>query len=515
MEKQERLALEEILKGKREFHKEIMEITNAIRIHAEKDVKATEKLFCVRFPSEPLNIQEYRLENLPYITKAYFDKVLSVLYKIKASPDFYVSHDDQAFAELTKDVPDFVFKNLLKVCLVDPNAYYFYTPGQQVLFKSESIVYDGEFVAVKEGEIYRIFADTEYLEVEFEKNKLVIRLRYDMPAKSYLIKLGGTWATVDQKYYESFLQGAVESWSNALIMYSDLIVGIKQHVFPEKYRYVTTTCKACNGSGAVEYTEFETTYTNVCRHCNGTGTPPTGVMSEYQILIQSGSGIMEEALKIPNPPAGYIQKDIETMDFIMNAYKQFIHDGLAAVSMEFLAETGVNQSGVAKEMDRSELNNFLSMISEHVQYLLRRCYENWITFYQTGSMPQVSVPQTFDYMFRKSELEDLSAIKQNTSISTHASAVKEYISSNFYGEEQRKLMLTVELDPLYGYELEEKIRLQEVGLCTQIELYVSIHIRRLVDQLAREDGWFSRRTNINKLRELIYGIAQSEIKNVL
>jgi hypothetical protein len=85
---------------------------------------------------------------------------------------------------------------------------------------------------------------------------------------------------------------------------------------------------------------------SVCDKCeNG-----TILKSPYKDFVVKKAAFDEQ--QVPTPPAGYIQKDVEIIKIQDERIKNKIYNSLSALNMEFLAETPLNQSGKAKEVDR-------------------------------------------------------------------------------------------------------------------------------------------------------------------
>jgi hypothetical protein len=94
---------------------------------------------------------------------------------------------------------------------------------------------------------------------------------------------------------------------------------------------------------------------------------------EYVISLQRKL----ENYQIPEIPVGYVPKDTEIVKVQDARVKAHLYGALAAVNMEFLAEVPLSESGVAKEVDRDELNNFVNSVAEDVVRMMDNIYR-WI-----------------------------------------------------------------------------------------------------------------------------------------
>ena len=456
-------------------------IMASVKRHAEYQSMYRNWLFDVRYPSEPENIHQYRLNNLPDVTKSFFDKVISILEKIRICPDFKIYYTSPSQEEELKYVEDLVFTRLLKFAIIDPNGLYLL--NEDFLITSDNIIYldDGSALFLKDDYFHYLTENGTFLldrsyKLKFSSKENTLK---------YIIKLGHIYGSTDENFYESLFQGAVGSWDNALVMYSDVVVGTKQHVFPEKYRFVTEPCQSCSGTGYIEQRDLidgkeSKVYRFQCASCKGTGTPATGVMSEHVITLTNINDSIMGGLKVPVPPVGYIQKDIESMDFIFNAYRQFIKDGLACFSMEFLMESGLNQSGAAKEIDRMELDLFLSKVANYIKVLFERVFA-----VLTDNVPKVSSPKHFKTIYESDA--DLLAVKNQVSPELYDTYEMAFIERNVFGMKKDLLILEITLDPLRNFSLDEKINLLERGLIEEYEFYASIYISEIVRKLYSDE----------------------------
>ena len=115
-------------------------------------------------------------------------------------------------------------------------------------------------------------------------------------------------------------------------------------------------CNSCQGTGEVPKDGKMV----VCGACKGGGKY---LHSPYTDIEVDKAKLGEQ--QVPTPPMGYAQKDIDPLELQNKRIDQHYFKALSAVNMEFLAETQLNQSGVAKEVDKEELNTFVYDVAKH------------------------------------------------------------------------------------------------------------------------------------------------------
>lgn len=518
--------LVKLAKGKRDYHNEIMEITNAIKLHAERNKDLASDAFRTVFPSEPENINKYRIDNITFVTKPFFDKVHGVIEKLRLIPEFNVRFNDQVFGRFCEPIFDLFFDEYLKVMLIDPNAYIFFRPDYKKVYLSDKIVYKSREMIIcfdekiKDSLFYTIFTNDGIYLLEIKGSKHVLTLVYPLSTLKTMVSLGTRFATCENNYYESIIQGVADMWRMAFITYSDLTIGQKQHVFPEKYRYVTNGCNSCGGTGKyLTKDDIYGDYVHTCHACKGNGTVATGMMSEIQINLSETSNALD-SFKIPNPPVGYVQKNLEPIEMINSLYQQYIRGGLSAVSMEFLMDIGMNQSGVAKEIDRAEFNGFLANAAKSIAIVLDRMYEayfsEWV-FAETNYsrvQPEISMPKTFDAYYTRSTFDDLRAARDaNVNPIMIVETERKIAEEQLSGIELKRALWAYDIDPLPGYSLDQKEQVYAQGNVSKIDYFVSVNIYKLLLEVTN-DGYFDTRTDIKKVKALVYESAKQYLSSL-
>ena len=542
-----------------------IKLTEEILVHTDDRKDLIQRLLNYRYPGEPQEILRYRLNNISHITRTYFNKILLTLTKIQKSEDFIIKFNNTDFRNYTESyfprtssLKNEVFHKLLRIVLTQPNAVCVILPKDESILKNETkkarvniiedtqsnlnevfigyyntenVLYIDEYECLLKSDDYYYHIHDNKIDIYYNETKegsssrntrsklnLINSITYNY-IRNPFFQLGGFQYTIESDFiFESFISGVIPFWDQALIEFSDKQSGIKQHLFPTMWRYSSGVCASCNGKGfSIEGLRGSNTRIE-CSSCKGTGNPPGGMFSE---IVLNGTLDPNDPSKTPIPPAGYISKDFTSIEYLDKDYEKMIYSGLASINMEFLMATPLNQSGVAKEMDRSELNSFLFHVASHMvdnimnkMYLLMaqaRYYdfdkEESLTYDRLLTIvPSIRVPQHFDHI-SGSRIEEKIAKAKSTGLSPYiiASLEKRYIETNFvnFDYERKKLILINKLDPLVGTDTNEKIAIYNANGCTDIDFFVSCNIERIIhDLMDSYSGFFNY--SYPKQLELVY-----------
>jgi len=548
MANEKELLEEVILRGYRdEMYKVRKQLSDEVVLHSTGDIQLIYQLLSTRFPSEPEHIMEYRLCNISRVTKTYFNKVVATLAKIERADDFVVTFKDSGFQKFCEekiagyhDLVNWFFRIGLKTMLEEPNGFVLVFPDFEddilkgirlQVFKAKQVLYVSEasdFIITEVAkDTYMVFDNNDILSVKVQerggkKPKYTIEsvLQHDL-GMIPIVTLGGlVYATGETITYESFVSGVVPFWNQAMIEFSDKQAGIKQHLFPERWRYQSGVCPDCNGSGKVFFDGVDGRKASQrCGTCDGTGDPPTGIFAE--IIIKAGSALDKD---VPKPPVGYVQKDFSAIEYLDKDFKQNIYAGLAALNMEFLMERPIDQSGVAKEMDRQELNSFIYQIASHVtQNILTPIYRIIAKWYYysvpenpDNQIPAIKTPVHYDFLSTDNNEDRLAKAKQGNVAPYIVKALeKKYIEKQFenFIEDQNYLLLVNTLDPLPGYSPEQKQKLLNDNLITREDLICSVNIETLLAQITYDRIKFHN-FEYNKQKEILREYTQKLIVKI-
>jgi hypothetical protein len=468
-----------------------------------------EKLLARMRPREDPMIREYRLLSYEPITKSYCKKALSIVHKVFNSKLYSIRFTDEKKKEeeilekyTLESYPRFnsivnYFANyILKKMIADPNGIilvqpYYYDIKEQnrvepimTCYNSAKIHFvNDEYVLLfdkiidgpKQKEYFYTYADkvgvyklkitqtnTNSQQAEVETVSGYVHNFGEIP----IWQLGGDYAEEQYGLLQSYFFDAVPYWNEAINDHSDVNGNYRMHINSQKWEiadeceYVEHTDTGhypCDGGyifNSAEGRKFK------CSSCMGTGykKTATGPYDVYQIDRQKAL----EPEQVPLPPFGYVAPPVEGLKMLEEKVDKSLEKGLSAINMDVVNKIGENQSGISKEYDRSELNDFLQKIADQFfEIHIPNCYY-YFTKYMFGVQipnpaelekiePEISKPTQFDVWSTgelTKQLQECKAAKLNPSflkakqveIQSRDFQTKPYLLA--------KLNLEVMLDPL-------------------------------------------------------------------
>lgn len=551
-----------VLTGNYPNKAECMALAKQLSVHANGEIPS-DKIMSRR-PSEPEEIKNYRKTIYVPKTKQAISKVIHSLEKIRRAQDWNIAYSPESVPSVVAEnetlekyceynypqftsVTNWAFAELLKRSLIDANGIVAVIIEQLPKSKSEyckpvarffgcdQIVeyVENEYIVLKSkdtttyytetkngkgrrintnGAIYYILTENEFLKYEqvgankFDPKQVFVHNCGRLPAW----KVGGLYHSRknNDTIYESRLSGMVADLDEAAREYSDLQAEIIQHIHSEKYAYTNTECNECKGTGHVKGEDGKQT---TCQHCNGTGrvlnTSPYGM----HLVDAARAG----ELQVPTPPIGYIQKDTQIAQLQDTRVRNHIKDALAAVNMEFLAETPIDQSGVAKAYDANELNNFVNSIAEDLVRNIDNVY-HFINEYRyrtivpneekrKAMLPAINVPTKFDIVNTTILMQELQGARQaEANPETLRVLETNYAKMQFNTSPDvaERLETVFDLDPLFGVKEENKMTMLQNGGITETAYIISCNIHAFVRRAIFEDKEFCKK-DLNKKMDVL------------
>lgn len=519
-----------------------------------------EHLIGCRRPNEPLEVKEYRKEVWVPKTKPTFSRIVSSLGKIRRSPDWTIKYPDlNEFPKITEgedleyyceknfpyfeSVTNWLFAVCLQKYLTDSNGVIFVWPLNTDVpvtdyFKPYPVFYDCcDVINFKPGESAELNnpLGCTYLtkggKTENGKSYYVIDtvtiIRFDQidnkgnmsPTLTYehglgvlpVFKLGGIVCETEGNnfLYESRIAGILPELDEAVREYSDLQAAKVLHIYPERWEYTQSECSACKGTGRRQnpgwYQGCDSSIPQQVT-CSNTGCNNGYIASgPYSKLLIRPTNALEQGTAIPNPPAGYIEKDVEIVSLMEKSVEQHIYNGLAAINFQELAQVPLAESGISKQVDRDEQNNTIHAIAEDLIKIMDQVYKlcayyrykYLYTFEDINRMlPAIPVPEKFDILSitnMQAELNSAKAGKTNPLI-VNAMEV-DYAAKRFNTDSSVRdlVALSIKLDPLPNISEDEKMsRLSNKGI-TRETYIISSNINEFVQRAIDEDSSFVRK----------------------
>lgn len=515
----------------------------------------TELIECRR-PNEPLEVQKYRKEIWVPKTKPTFGRVLASLGKIRRSADWSIKYPELGvFTKIREgesledycesdfpyfgSVTNWIFSVALKRYLTDSNGVVLimplttdvletdfvkpypvlfdccdvikFDPGESAILSNPlGCMYVTKKGALKNGRSWYYvdaFAITKYDQID-DKGTMAPNIPFEhnlgiMPC----FKLGGIVCETEGHnfLYESRIAGILPELDEALREYSDLQAAKVLHVYPERWQFTQHECATCKGTGQ----RRNPAWTDGCNlpvqvPCDNSGCHNGYIApGPYSMLLIRPTSALEGGGTIPNPPAGYVEKDVEIVKLMDYSVRQHIYDGLAAINFQELAEVPMEQSGVAKQVDRDEQNNTIHAIAEDLVKIMDSTYKitayyrykNIYTFEEIDQMlPKIPVPEKYDLFSITNMQTELNTAKTGKTNPVIINAMEvDYASKRFNTDESVRdlVSLTLKLDPLPNISEDEKMaRLSNKGILQETYI-VSSNINEFVQRALDEDPKFA------------------------
>lgn len=556
---------------------ETVKLYNDLKIHF--DGTTPDSLIDQYRPNESKTIKEYRVANHRAKTKGTCNKILSSLSKIRRSQDWNIEYDekelpasiksDETLQEyLEKKFPkhssltNWMFSVGLKNYLIDANAVVAVIPTNIVGEKSEYLkpevfVFNSNKVIGYSEENYCVLegiAENEYsndgsflkskaifwvitnefiqkFEQSGSEHRAVLNYSHGL-GKMPAFKMRGLYKeSIDSDtIWESRLSSILPDFDQALMIFSDFIAELVQHIHSEKWQYNMNSCETCNGTGFIIKKNTGLTQQTGkahCPTCDGGRIKTT----PYGNMVYNMS-MLNQFPNLPTPPAGYLQKNVEVVKELDRLIDKFIYSGLSALNMEYLAESPLNQSGTAKEVDKDELNNFVHSIAEDIVYIMERIskivcdyrYKELIPneVERDKMLPKINVPEKFDLLGSQYFVDEFSKLK-TAGISTNilVELEVEIASKKFYNDPliAKKTQALFELDPLPGINNDEKMTMLSNKGITYKDYVVSCYLlhfvnRAINEHLAAENSKAFLDMDTEEKEKIIYAYAEKKLKEI-
>lgn len=514
-----------------------VESAEALAIHA--DGLYPDDLISERRPAESEEIRAYRKKIFTPITKPVFTKVYNSLMKIRKSSDWMISfptnipamiaEDEAPEVYLMKKLPrnssitNWMFSVAFKPYLIDANAVVltmpieydiqlneYFKPYPRIYTSAQVLDYKiNEFYLLQEAEMFTYEEDDysysngrrflliqpDVFQVFEEKNGKIKEVMQIVNVLGYIpvrhmngmVFQQGNHCTL----YESRISGIVPMLNEAVREYSDLQAEIVQHIHSTMWAIQPQQCTRCKGVGEIPR---ENSAPISCPGCGGKGILPLNPF-EHVIMPMPKAG----ESTVPTPPIGYVTKQTEIAKLQEERIRQHIYDALSAISMEFLAESPIAQSGVAKQVDREELYSFVHSIAEDVVRIMDEvCYDilAWRHYGQSVDIneliPYIPVPERYDMLSGKVLVDELTAMVNAKVDPAIINAAQIELADKKFNESNIKnlVILKLKLDPFAGVPEENITLLKTFDAINKTDLVIHANISKFVTRATNEiDGF--------------------------
>ena len=503
-----------------EDYDDAVEMYEELETHADGEYPG--ELIDQRRPAESDEIKHYRKKIFVPITKPVFTKVYNSLMKIRKSQDWMVQFPEELPAVIAEDespekylmykmprngsITNWIFSVCFKQYLIDANAAVLTLPTNwekqdnqyyepyPMIFNSEDVLdyKEGLYYVLKEHDEDKYWVIQPDIIQIFEVKDYAVREVFQMPNALGYMPVRHLYGMIIENYkdrslYESRISGIVPKMNEALREYSDLQAEIVQHIHSTMWSMQPQQCGRCKGLGEIPK---ENSAPIKCPSCSGKGLLP---LNPFEHLVLPAPRPGEPA--IPTPPIGYVQKQTDIAKLQEERIRQHIYDALSAINMEFLAETPLSQSGVAKQVDREELYSFVHSIAEDIVRIMDEIIYDICAWRYSGVtsdiralLPYIPVPERFDMLSGKVLVDELtSMVNAKVDPAIINAAQIELAGKKFNDSEVKDLVvLKLKLDPFAGVP-EENISLQRMyNAIDQNDLIIHANINKFVTRALEE-----------------------------
>jgi len=521
-------------------------------VHLKGD-RPTELLESYR-PNEPEEIRNYRLSIYEPITKSQGKRVVNVLAKIQQSSNYTIKFPEQTNVPENENLESYTTENYpfhgsldswcfniaLQQDLVDanslvvvmplaiPNDSVTYLKPYTFIYRSDQVVdYGLNYYTVLLDEknivnkiplnIWLFVTDSQIFKViqtdEKDLGRVSIEMLYEFDfgeVPAYFMKGDYREETIPFAY-DSFIAGILPYWNKVIRMDSDLDAQYNQHLFLERVE-VEVECDAGCKQDIDSGTRVTTRISNgkeiktPCHRCAGSGwingRSPLGVTTVRKDAFEG------EGSEFPG--VTYIDKPIDIVELTEKKITSLISQGFSSINMDIIDKVGENQSGVAKTIDRSELNSFMTKISDNLfDNILANAYK-FVSLWRYSVvnetvLPVINKPTNFNAMNEAMLVEEIKVISEAGLDTTQyeMDLVDRRYPNDLGKQLYNKNVLS--LDPLAGKTNEEKVDIKLSGGVTQEQFIISSNIRGFIlDAIALNEDFLlgTREEKQAKLNEL-------------
>lgn len=530
------------------------------------------RLILSRRPSEDLTIMFYRAMQYKPVTKTPISKVINTLRKIEKANDFRVDWSkSEVPASLSKEntleayceeqfpaygsVQNYVFQYLLREVIArDPNLLigirpedeygteatdlpkpyiYVYNIEKQVYFKDgelaiircdEKHYYNDSDGRQREGNKYKVWTKDAIWEVKQDDKKFFVdeapyihnlgELPIWRPRGN--VKLNKGFTPINN----SFIDDMLPSLDNAAGEFSDLQAEVIQHIYSTMWYYEGQNCTICNGSGSVQKNGNKVE----CSKCKGEGVMPKSPYKDM-VIRPAKKNLGEQ--DVPTPPAGFVEKDVTIVKLQDERIQNHFLNALDAVSMRYLGESPLNQSGIAKRYDYEETFSFIYPVSRFVvesilkkiYYFVNRLrYGNYIKDKTTldKMLPSIAIPAQFEVMTEQMIAEEIKTLRDGK-IDPIIVAEKEmdYAFKAFRDDKIKlsKVYLSKELNPFPSMSSQEILDSELAGTITKSDAVKSTYLPYFLEMAYQDNKLFYELDHDDQVK-IIDSMVEAKVKEL-
>lgn len=498
-------------------------------------------------PREDDEIRQYRIDSYEPVTMATAEKGLSIVSKIwnprlSSVKPKETDKGKDFFEYMMKKFPKFqsviryMSSVLTKKMIADANAWAVVVPDNPLAAPTERLepnirLYGSSRMQYFDGETYlfrtKTIQENKIATFMWVDKQVVMQITVEVLPQETITtidwayphdfnefpcwQMQGTPAVSeddpDVVFYRSFFYPAVPFWNKAINCESDLDGAFTNHMHPirveiaEDCDYMYESRIRCAG-GRITLKGVATGGKDkiiTCPGCNGTGKRPNkgafGIVYIAKDKLDPDGPSVDQAVS-------YVSVPVEPTKMLDERVDKMLERGLHALNMDVVNKIGENQSGIAKEQDRTELNTFLQKISdicfdEHLKNAFYFCaryrYERDTPNWEEVVMPEINKPADFDINSLNEMIEQLKQANETGMNASYRKAKQIAIQNkefSSYPDQQKRLNTILELDPLPQAKQEEVDAMLMSRATTQILAIIHCNLDAFVGRAIEENKDF-------------------------
>lgn len=523
-------------------------------------------------PREDPAITIYRLESYEPITQSVCKKALNISHKIFDQGLYSLKWDDKndrarilkeyttekypRFNSVINYLSGFVFKKMI----ADPNGVVLVQPFNYEIKESQRVqpiatCYGSKDIHLVDdlGRWFLLFDSFEQLDKDkvwhytYVDGEAIYKLMIRMTTEAYNARnsvnsmgfnssnqavsitveyqynhnfgeppvwyLMGEYSDKNYGVFESFFHPAVPFWNEAINDHSDVTGSYRMHMWPQKWE-VADECEYVETGDAGGRFPCNNGYIfnadsglkHKCQACGGTGKTAKSPYESH--LVSRDKFLSADGAANIQVPFGYVTVPVEALTMLENKADRNLEKGLNALSMDVLNEIGLNQSGKAKEMDRTELNDFLKKLSDVIFDIHAKNIFYYFSKFMFGIEapnpevlnaiePEISKASQFDVYSSVELTEQLGKAKTSKLSPSYLAAKQAQIQQKEFVTNKDLLVnlnLQLLLDPLAEINSDEVSLKLNTGTITQETAIIHDNIRVFISRALEEDKGFIDKT---------------------
>lgn len=405
----------------------------SLKIHADGDMPIW--LIKNQRPNESDEVRSYREKIYEPETENPIARVLSLLEKIRRSPDWMIrfpkdvptiiNAEETLEQYMSKRYPvydafeNWLFEEALRTCAIDVNAVIAIIPQRFEIAPTEYLqpvahIFNSNAVVDFVADDYCVLK-SEDLSSLLTVDEQVARLNNIQPVsmdsnENFYVNFnaGQVYWVIDTLSYQKW-EVMNDGKYRLTLSYRHGLRNMPAFKVPGKFvkrvgnnvlkksplrQMVPHLNKAARESNDLDagvimhlYLEKWRIDNSECKKCKGVGEVPTSNgVKECTTCKGTGratgkSPFNEVVVKmatlgqanVPVPPLGYVEKNTDILKLQDERVEKHIYRALEAVNMEHLADIQLNQSGTAKEYDRDEMNSTVYSFAESICNIANLC----------------------------------------------------------------------------------------------------------------------------------------------